>query len=118
MGCIVQYKKLNELKQEFGIITLNKILRDGKHVFANKRAVKAVGTLSTEWRQRLAAYRAGGNCDKKIAGYTMKEADRIERVFNSFSHKNDPDGFLGLNAVFNVLCDIHKKESRKVSKAV
>lgn len=115
MGCIVHHKRLSELRTEFGIATLAPALRDKRSLFVNKKAVKAVNALSTEWRERLNAYRAGGYGGKKIAGYTMKEADLIERTFNSYNSKSDPDGFLGLHAVFNALCDMHSKK-RKTSK--
>jgi len=65
-----------------------------------------------------ARFRSCSNVDGikevKSTGYTWKEFFNIESAFESVS--NDPDGYKGLCAVFDVLINIHKGSDKELEE--
>jgi hypothetical protein len=49
---------------------------------------------------------------QRFGGYTLQELNDMDEAFNHYNSKSDPDCFLGMSAVFNVLCRIHEVELR------
>ncbi len=106
-GCIVQHQKIVELTSRFGVKAIIPALK--KKASAGKRAQWAVmRSLSNEWQHRIKEYRHGRGVNIKLAGYSIKELSEIDRAFNSYTDKNDKDGFFGLCAVYKTLCKIHR----------
>lgn len=105
IGCIMHHKALKELKGKLGARSFVSTLRGG-----NTHA-----SLKTEWHDAVREHRrtrGSSSSPKRFGGYTAKELCEIDRAFNRFNAKSDPDCFKGLHAAFDVLCRIHEVEVR------
>lgn len=110
VGNMVQHRKLHSMKDRLGLACLLPILK-GDLKNSNPHILEAVCIeLTEDWHEELRS-RCSLDFTKSrksmVKGYSIRELDAIDRAFNSFSYKSDPDSFLGLHAVVNVLCKIH-----------
>ncbi len=106
MGCIIQQEKLRALKKELG----------EKEMMAALRSKKTIYQLDSSWHKQLKQFRRTPSVMRgaaKMGGYSLREADRIENAFSSYSGVKDRDGYLGMRAVLHVLEVIHGVESAK-----
>lgn len=107
-GCIMNLNELKAIRERLGNRKYaSTLIKSGSDVS------KLVGKkFKTQWYDDMLASRNGMNTQYKqrYNGYYPSELNLIERAFNSYNKKTDPDCFLGISAVFTVLCKIHMIE--------
>lgn len=113
VGNMIQYKTLMKLRAKIGLANLLPALK-GDPLKADPYVLNLVRMeLRDDWFKNLHYPSANHLHKSMVHGYSIDELKAIDCAFSFFNSKNDKDGFLGLNAVFNVLCKIHMESSKK-----
>lgn len=114
VGNMIQHRKLVQLRNQIGLANLLPALK-GDLLKADPYALALVRMeLRNDWFDDLHHPRMDHLRKSMVHGYSINELKDIDDAFSSFNSRNDKDGFLGLNAVFNVLCKIHRESPKKV----